>query len=57
MERNFKVWGYSFEENLLVGRNKDGTSRDIESYEDAMTQLKDTIQKRIAFLDKELGGN
>ena len=57
VERNFKVWGYSFEENLLVGRNKDGTSRDIESYEDAMTQLKDTIQKRIAFLDKELGGN
>lgn len=57
VDRNFKVWGYSFEENLLVGNNKDGTSRDIGSYEEAMKQLTDTIRERLAYLDKELGGN
>ena len=57
MDRNFKVWGYSFEDNLLVGKNKAGTSRDIGSYEEAMKQLTDTISERLAYLDKELGGN
>lgn len=57
VDRNFKVWGYSFEENLLVGKNKAGTSRDIRSYEEAMKQLTDTIRERLAYLDKELGGN
>lgn len=57
VDRNFKVWGYSFEENLLVGKNKSGTSRDIGSYEEAMKQLTDTIRERLAYLDKELGGN
>ena len=57
VDRNFKVWGYSFEENLLVGKNKTGTSRDIGSYEEAMKQLTDTIRERLAYLDNELGGN
>ena len=57
VDRNFKVWGYSFDENLLVGTGKDGTSRDIGSYEEAMKQLTDTIRERLAYLDKELGGN
>lgn len=57
VDRNFKVWGYSFEDNLLVGKNKAGTSRDIGSYEAAMKQLTDTIRERLAYLDKELGGN
>lgn len=57
VDRNFKVWGYSFENNLLVGKNKAGTSRDIRSYEEAMKQLTDTISERLAYLDKELGGN
>ena len=57
VDRNFKVWGYSFEDNLLVGKNKAGTSRDIGSYEEAMKQLTDTISERLAYLDKELGGN
>ena len=57
VDRNFKVWGYSFEENLLVGKNKAGTSRDIGSYEEAMKQLTDTIRERLAYLDKELEGN
>ena len=57
VDRNFKVWGYSFNENLLVGTSKEGTSRDIRSYEEAMKQLTDTIRERLAYLDKELGGN
>ena len=57
VDRNFKVWEYSFEENLLVEKNKFGTSRDIGSYEEAMKQLTDTIRERLAYLDKELGGN
>ena len=57
VDRNFKVWGYSFKENLLVGTSKEGTSRDIGSYEEAMKQLTDTIRERLAYLDKELGGN
>lgn len=57
VDRNFKVWGYSFDENLLVGTGKDGRSRDIGSYEEAMQQLTDTIRERLAYLDKELGGN
>lgn len=57
VDRNYKVWGYSFNENLLVGTNKEGISRDIRSYEEAMKQLTDTIRERLAYLDKELGGN
>ena len=57
VDRNFKVWGYSFDENLLVGTDKEGRSRDIGSYEAAMKQLTDTIRERLAYLDKELGGN
>lgn len=54
MDRNFKVWGYSFNETLLAGTTKEGTSRDIGSYEAAMKQLTDTISERLAYLDKEL---
>ena len=57
VDRNFKVWGYSFKENLLAGTSKEGTSRNIGSYEEAMKQLTDTIRERLAYLDKELGGN
>ena len=57
VDRNFKVWGYSFDEALLAGTSKDGTSRNIRSYEEAMKQLTDTIRERLAYLDNELGGN
>ena len=57
VDRNFKVWGYSFKENLLAGTSKEGTSRNIRSYEEAMKQLTDTIRERLAYLDKELGEN
>ena len=57
VDRNFKVWGYSFNEALLAGTTKEGTSRDIRSYEEAMKQLTDTIRERLEYLDKELGEN
>ena len=57
VDRNFKVWGYSFNEALLAGTTKEGASRDIGSYEEAVKQLTDTIRERLAYLDKELGGN
>ena len=57
VDRNFKVWGYSFDKSLLVGTDEKGMSRDIGSYEAAMKQLTDTIRERLAYLDKELGGN
>ena len=44
VDRNFKVWGYSFNEALLAGTTKEGSSRDIGSYEEAMKQLTDTIR-------------
>ena len=57
VDRNFKVWGYSFNETLLAGTTKEGSLRDIGSYEEAMKQLTDTIHERLAYLDKELGEN
>lgn len=57
VDRNFKVWGYSFDETLLAGTTKEGTSREIRSYEAAMEQLTDTIRERLAYLDEELRGN
>ena len=57
VDRNFKVWGYSFNETLLAGTTKEGSSRDIGSYEEAMKQLTDAIRERLAYLDKELGEN
>ncbi len=56
VDRNFKVWGYSFHESLLAGTTKEGMSRDLGSYEAAMKQLTDTIRERLAYLDQELGG-
>ena len=49
IDRNFRVWGYTFRTNLLVG-----DERDINSYEEAVTQLKTAIEKRLAFLDEHM---
>ena len=54
IDRNFKVWGYSFKESLMGGTKADGTPRHIESYEQAVEQLKDTIHKRLIFMDENL---
>ena len=47
VDRNFKIWGYSFNLNMLIGGN-----RDITSYEQANLQLYNAIDKRFKFLDE-----
>lgn len=54
IDRNFQIWGGSFEDNILVGKNAQGQSRDIRSYDEAMAQLNTMIQKRLAFLDEHI---
>ena len=54
VERNFTVWEYSFQDNLLAGTVEGDHSRDIRSYEDAVSQLEDMIAKRLAYLDGNL---
>ena len=49
VERNFEVWGYSFEQPLLLP-----ASRDIESFDEAISQLKEFITERGDWLDESL---
>ena len=51
VDRNFKIWGASFTEYLLVGTRADGSARNLTSYEAALEQLNTMIQKRLEFLD------
>ena len=46
IERNFAVWGYSFDANLLSGEG-----RDLKDYESAILQLKQAITRRLDYLD------
>ena len=48
-ERNFAVWGYTFAINMMGD-----ASRDIKSYEAAVAQLKDAIERRFAYLDEHI---
>lgn len=52
-QRNFEVWGYTFEEDLL-SKDEQGNSRDPESFEDAVGDLKACLQERTAFLDANI---
>ena len=45
VERNYTLWGYSF---------ADETSQDPHNYEEAIAQLEDVIQRRLAFLDENI---
>lgn len=51
IDRNYSVWGYSFEEekDILIP-----TDRNVRSYDEAITQLKDHIIKRGRFLDEHI---
>ncbi len=49
IDRNYKVWGYTFRKNLLTGKG-----RDIKSFEDADSQLRYSITKRFNYLDKHI---
>lgn len=49
IERNFAIWGYSFERNLLSGQG-----RDLKDYESAILQLKQAISRRLDYMDHHL---
>lgn len=53
IDRNFDIWGYTFYEHLL-SKDESGNSRDPESYQEAVEQLKDSIVKRGNFLDDNI---
>ena len=53
VDRNFAVWGYTFEENLL-SKDQAGNSRDPKSFEEAIAMLKNCILARTAFLDENI---
>lgn len=53
IERNFEVWGYTFNQNLLA-KDSLGQVRDPSSYEEAVEMLKNTIQLRLEYLDANL---
>lgn len=50
-ERNFAVWGYSFYENMLARSDENANP---DSCSAAMTQLKEAIEQRFAFLDAHI---
>lgn len=50
VDRNFSIWGYTFEIDLL---NPDERG-EIRSYNAAIAQLEDTIKARFAYLDEHM---
>lgn len=52
-ERNFEVWGYTFNQELL-SNDLEGKSRDPRNYEEAISMLKDTISNRLLYMDNHL---
>ena len=53
VDRNFHVWGYTFNEKLLL-RDKSGVYRDPENYKEAVTMLKVEIAARGKFIDENI---
>lgn len=49
IERNFAIWGYTFDESFT---NEE--ERELHSYEEAVKQLKRTFRERLAFMDEHL---
>lgn len=49
IDRNFTIWGYSFELNLLV--DKEAADRDPESYDEAKRQLLVCMHERLNYMD------
>ena len=52
--RNFRIWGGSFQESILVGRDAEGNPRNIRSYQQAVEQLDTMISRRLAYLDAHI---
>lgn len=53
VQRNFEIWGYTFQESLMK-RDSAGNKRDPKSYDEAVLQLKNTITERGKFLDENI---
>lgn len=49
VERNFAVWGYTFDERFM-----NDEERELHSYEEAVEHLKRTIHERFVFMDAHL---
>lgn len=55
IDRNYEVWGYSFDSSNLDGYNKlSPEERNIKSYVEAINQLKTQIHERLKWLDKNI---
>lgn len=53
IDRNFEVWGYTFDQDLLA-KDAQGQVRDPRSYEEAVNMLKEIITRRLTYLDENL---
>lgn len=53
VERNFAVWGYTFDVSLLSNMGAE-INRNPSNYEEAIEMLKNAIAKRFAFLDEHI---
>jgi spore coat protein H len=53
IDRNFDVWGYTFDQELL-SKDAQRQVRDPRSYDEAVAMLKETIRLRLAYLDTHL---
>lgn len=55
VDRNFAVWGYSFDPSNLDLRNKlHPDERNPHSYEEAMSQMEDELFSRLEWLDEHI---
>lgn len=53
VDRNFAVWGYTLENDLLA-ISEGEPSRDPNSYQEAVEQLEETIRERLDFMDSSM---
>lgn len=55
VERNYQVWGYSFDPSVLDRDNKlHPDERNPRSYGEALEQMRDTLLQRLAWLDENI---
>ncbi len=53
IQRNFEVWGYTFDQELL-SKDNNGLNRDPKSYEEAVNMLKEVIILRLEYMDQTI---
>lgn len=52
--RNFKIWGYTFNMKLLNNNEETGEDRNAYNYDQAVQRVKDSVKKRLAYMDASL---